>query len=585
MNKIQCIFLCLCVCLLRVSSWAAGTCPTDASHINPANPTGPLVSLATLGATSCYFIAANGSDSNDGLSEASGHPFLRAPGMPNFTGSATIAAGVWLVFRGGDTWHFGSATSPAVGAKSWSYVHSGTSTSVRDGISFDSTWFSGGSFARPIFSGDNTITTSTVASCTFDFNGVNVVSLSTNAHFGIDGFEFSGFCDSATVDQNNGYISGPSGTDSWANSNYFHGMTIKTGYNFDEAAMIHGNGNGWKGDTTNQCLFNVFDNSDGSLGNFSSYPCTACSTFEGVQNGCAVVAYSVFNRLSNGVVGTSTSLHDNLFHDLYEPGGAVHGNIWNSNNDGLVNVGPQSFYNNEFFNIDEGVGVWLMPVPATTGVAYLFNNVGWNVFNSTNCYVLGGAAGIKVYFYQNTDVSACNIRLLNNGSDPVFNGTIFFQNDQFIGFGTPGALSNTFNCDAGATCAEFDNGNELFQSATAASSQNYVAGTQYASRGSTIGTGSNLLNACPLFSADKALCFGRAGVSEVAGLGGQIASYPAAPVLFRGLNGAWNTGAYQQPSVLSAFVSAAKSSSGGASSSAQPAASGSGVIILSEARP
>src|ERR1039458_4010452 len=90
-----------------------GSCPSGANYTNPTNPTGPLVapSNAVYGITSCYYIAANGSDSNDGLSEASGHPWLHAPGMQNCSSNCAavnilapaVSAGIGIIFPGGGT--------------------------------------------------------------------------------------------------------------------------------------------------------------------------------------------------------------------------------------------------------------------------------------------------------------------------------------------------------------------------------------------------------------------------------------------------------------------------------------------------
>jgi hypothetical protein len=226
---------------------------------------------------------------------------------------------------------------------------------------------------------------------------------------------------------------------------------------------------------------------------------------------------------------------------MYEPQGAVHGNIWNSNNDGLVNVGSQSFYNNVFYNINEGVSVWLMPTPT----AYIFNNVAWNNSNSANCYVIGGSTGATVYFYNNTSDAQCNLRALNNGSDPVWNGTVYLQNNHYIGYSTA-SLSSTYDCDSGATCRFVDNGNELFQTEAVANAQGYTPSNEYApsASGSTIGAGANLSSLCATFSSNSELCGGTSdGVSEPNAQGGKIASDPAIPMVPRGST--WDIGAYK----------------------------------------
>src|SRR5208337_2423696 len=154
--------------LIAPSAWAAGgACPTGASYLNPANPTGSLVTLSSLGVTNCYFIAANGSDSNAGTTEAA--PWLHAPEMPNCssncaavdTSHTTNIAGTGFIFRGGDTWHFGnSGASPYTGG-TWNIWWSGnTSCAYETGegncfyIGVDQAWYTGSSWARPVLNMD-----------------------------------------------------------------------------------------------------------------------------------------------------------------------------------------------------------------------------------------------------------------------------------------------------------------------------------------------------------------------------------------------------------------------------------------------
>ncbi len=499
------------------------------------------VSLITASASATtYYIAANGSDSNSGTSNTA--PWQHAPGMANCKSTCagvTPKAGDSIIFRGGDTWHFGnSALTPYVGANHWTFSQSGASGNLIY-IGVDTTWHAGSSFARPIFNGDDPVTTSTVTTCTYDYNNVNVVLLGTDNHIRLDNIEMTGFCYSGTSGVNAGFVNF-GGTDAIVEHMYFHGMTVETSMSDDEQVAIHGSGSGFKGDLTNQCLYNVFDNSDGSLGTAGTYP-NGKATLEAIQNACAVVAYSVFNRVSNGIVGTSTTMHDNLFHDMYEPQGSVHVNIWNSNNDGLQDVGSQSFYNNVFYNINEGVNVWLMPTPT----AYIFNNVSWNVSNYPNCYLIGGSAGATLYFYNNTSDAPCNLRALNNGSDPVWRGTGYLENTHYIGY-SPAALSSTYSCDSGATCKWVDNGNELFQTEAVANAQGYTKSNDYAptAGGATIGVGADLSTSCPTFSSDSELCGGTSdGAIEQSGNGGQIAFDPAIPMVPR--QSTWDIGAYK----------------------------------------
>src|ERR1017187_5202747 len=140
-----------------------------------------LLSLTGAGSASAttYYIAANGSDSNNGTAKTT--PWLHAPGMGGCAGncsSITPAAGDSFIFRGGDTWHFGnSALSPYVSGSSgtwWKWTWSGTTGSPIY-IGTDHTWYSGASYARPIINGDDTITTSAVTTCTYDYMNQDMI--------------------------------------------------------------------------------------------------------------------------------------------------------------------------------------------------------------------------------------------------------------------------------------------------------------------------------------------------------------------------------------------------------------------------
>ncbi len=235
-------------------------------------------------------------------------------------------------------------------------------------------------------------------------------------------------------------------------------------------------------------------------------------------------------------LSSSTSVHDNMFHDMYEPQGSVHGNIWNLNNDGLVDLGQPEFYNNVFYNINEGVGVWFQQNP----VGYYFNNVSWNNSNSANCLRIGGSnvstmqPVTKMYIYNNTWDAPCTVRgtAPSPGGDPAQNGPVYFENNHLIGFGITGFGSGNgtlYSCDSGAICGWTDNGNELFQTESVANQEGYTKANYYAPTpgGATIGAGGDASNWCPTFSSDSELCGGTSdGVSEKAGEGGRVRPGP-----------------------------------------------------------
>lgn len=101
-----------------------------------------------VSATTYYIDYTGGNDSNSGTTKSA--PWKYAPFMPSFTGSYTVTTGDTFVFKGGETW-----VPPADGF-SISASYSGTSGNPTT-LTSDSTWYSGSSFTKPIFDGQNNI--------------------------------------------------------------------------------------------------------------------------------------------------------------------------------------------------------------------------------------------------------------------------------------------------------------------------------------------------------------------------------------------------------------------------------------------
>ena len=92
--------------------------------------------------TTYYIDFASGSDSNAGTSKTA--PWQRAPGMNGFAGTYIHIAGDRFIFKGGVTWD--ATIAP------WTNTNSGTAGNV-DYYGVDNTWYTGGSWTRPIFDG------------------------------------------------------------------------------------------------------------------------------------------------------------------------------------------------------------------------------------------------------------------------------------------------------------------------------------------------------------------------------------------------------------------------------------------------
>ena len=420
---------------------AGGTCPSGANYTNPANPTGSLVTLSSLGITSCYYISDAGSDSAyDGTSETisgSHGPFLHSPGMANCSkncAGVTLAAGIGVIFRGGDTWHFGNSSATPYAGVVPTCANNGNNAAglCLDDINatssnpiyygFDPSWYAGGSWARPILTADNPLCNANtangtscisnpsnsclpsagsactglfyVSSCTYQIgNTNNLVDVGFSKYITVDNFELTGLC------QN--HLGQPSGFDDFVNYSadnapitllnlYIHGWSHTQFGAPNGQAPCHGvpdscvNIEAFHGGVTaaqtggvgESLFFNVLDGSD-------SDPVGGWIGFPGFYN----TAYNVFRYFSGSAPGTLAFFHDNLMEYEYGNG---HSNLIES----AERVTTAAIYNNVFRHISAGnttdtsVGLWFGPV-ATTTTDYIFNNIGYD-FGGLEYLNIGG---------------------------------------------------------------------------------------------------------------------------------------------------------------------------------------------------
>jgi hypothetical protein len=535
--------------------------------------------ITGIASATTYYIAANGNNSNSGTSKSS--PWSHAPGMPNCTStcaSTTPKAGDQFIFRGGDTWHFGSG-SPLIGGE-WNWQWSGSSGSpIYVGV--DTTWFSGNSFARPVLNGDNPLSTNYVSTCAHDYTNMQfMVNLSQN-WLTFDNFEFTGVCWSGQISGNAMIYQQGGSTNDVISKLYCHGWTVTRGA-YDNFYCIDTNGGGTLADS-NQYAYDVFDGSDsphfpaGDTANcqWSGNNTVGCASGQGIYGRANDVHNSVFRYLSNFMVtNTTMTIHDNLFEYLYYSfaNNAQHPNILNNlggpaGSDLYVynNVVRHTFVTENFFL-------------AVRTNAYIFNNVFYDNMNTqygvmpVGCVYLNAApqtgGSQAVYIYNNTLGDASCQFTFANANAPLlsFNGTGTFENNHFVGY-SPAALSSVYVINSSNVHATIkDNGSEIFQTTSVANGQGYTASNNYAptsNSGASVGAGSNLTSSCSTFSSDSALCSGTSdGVTEQAADGGQSAVFPAIAIVSRPSPGAWDAGAYEfgaggpptPPTGLSAIV-------------------------------
>jgi hypothetical protein len=502
----------LIACYFSVSSFAAvtsgGTCPAS----------------APVTGNNCFFIAANGSDSNSGTTEST--PWLHAPGMPNWncTGNCSFTppgvggslAGYGFILRGGDTWHFGnSSASPYTGGTWLIYNWAGNSSTCtytnRTGCVYwgvDTTWYNstvcGSSWCRPILNGDNPLSTSRVSSCAYKIGANNrMVSLGSGTDYYnvFDNFELLGLCAQSQSNTNQNtdvYLqdagSGITGQGMLYVLNvYIHGWTASNAagtqshgsvaacQSFGDCAVpgfVMGGGN--------QSLWTISNIViDGSDSDDRVFAWAFAPTFYYFKD--SIVRYT-----TQGVSQNCHDIHDNIFEHMDIPDVPTHGNVLECNTDSPGNLPvvpsgtPNLAYNNIFrhdstrFPGSGNPDFWLCP---NSTPEYWFNNLlydlggeGWSIAGPAqypSCSNSGGQ-----YMFNNTLVDLpggqpCHLQTASNGTNGQY---LTVLNEHLI---------NT-NYDAGGGgCTGYNDSSNVQMSDTAATSQGYTLGTAGSSQGNT----------------------------------------------------------------------------------------------------
>jgi hypothetical protein len=503
MKKISLFALILLFAPLAARAAGGGACPSDAQYLNPANPTGPLVTLASLGVTNCFYVAASGSDSNPGTSEAS--PWQHAPGMTNcVSGSAcriTPVAGQGFILRGGDTWHYYSG-SPQVGipsgsAYAWDFHWSGNS-SAEIYIGVDKNWSASDSWTRPVFNFDNPTSTSPVESCAHPIGNVDGVVLDGVIYVQIDNFEFTGMCwnDRTGGSNEHSYMKhfgqGPSYLTSFRtiSNMYWHGWThvafTPTGCAAgSSAAGVVCNGAGaLLGNTqkTEQGTLIVFNVGDGSDSDDLSFAFIWGDGYDVEEN--------VFRHIGGTtILDNCHTLHDNLFEYINNSqDNATHSDMWFCNSEYASN---NFFYNNLVryvateYNQAALSAVFWWNGAGSGFTDYIYNNVGHDVNCAGDCNNWSTSpAGTVYYVYNNTWESADNIQIWRNAPSGA---TYKTSNNHYItnnGTGCAAAWLQTAPVNGGNTSCSGD----IFQTIAAANAQGYTSANDFAPTSASIAT-------------------------------------------------------------------------------------------------
>jgi hypothetical protein len=336
------------------------------------------------GVTNCYYIDyAGGSDSANGLSETT--PWQHAPGMANATGNAaahTPGPGEGWIFKGG----------VKVDSKAYPMnVPWGGAQGHPDYMGYDSAWYTGGSWARPIFDGGGS----------GGYNAANRSLVTDVAHHTsyviVDNLEFTGIYFGSACSNSGPYTCGAVSQYSYNGSDV--SWEIKNVY-------VHG----WS-----HCSFSA---QCGDPGNESSFlwakqeQSAATSVHDSVIDGSdssqdccnAIGSWNEYNNyiayVDNSEFGEVLYFHDNVITNMVPPSSGVHGNCIHLFGSSSI---TEYIYNNYVTCLNTGTPDEMFLVEEDSATVYAFNNVMVKDGHGTG-FELGqnnGGGGTYVIF-QNT---------------------------------------------------------------------------------------------------------------------------------------------------------------------------------------
>jgi hypothetical protein len=544
----------------------------------------------------CYFIAATGSDTNNGTSEST--PWLHAPGMPNCTGncasalscsgySCSAAQGKGFIFRGGDTWHFGNSSASPYTGGTWAWNWPGDTsgaTCVYEGnttgcayIGVDKSWYSGSSWARPIMSGDNPTSTSAVSSCAYQIGSSdNLITFANIPWTYLDNLEFTGMCvqpPGGSANSTSVYVGGfNTGTAGYGISFYYnlyiHGWTVTSSLVSagDYGCTALGGGN----QGLQAIVGLVVDGSDSDPAH--------CSW--GIYPSWYHMKDSMIRYTTDGVGQWCHDIHDNIFEFIVPIVPSGHTNILECNADnsgnapspGIPQNTPNVVYNNIVRHSNSNVMLWFCPdvVPE-----YWFNNLmydsvgeGWSYAGppTYGCPNTGGQ-----YMFNNTFVDGN----LGGWNQPCYMDGYVGHGGQYLTVYNEHLINTSF--DTGTTsCTGASSSTNVAMSDAAANSQGYTTGSPgtyvsntcanegttpcapTASTNSTVATGANYQSYCTVlasYSSEYAIGTEAAtacqyGTTDACSYNAttHTMNCPAQTAVARPSTGAWDAGSYQYAS-------------------------------------
>lgn len=478
-------------------------------------------------AATYYADITAGADTNNGTSKAT--PWKHFRGMPTCTNvclSTLPVAGDNFIFKGGETW-------PNANFK-WSWSWSGTSVS-RIYIGVDPTWYTGGSWTRPIFNANGAV-----------MSGNNSFLHISGNYVTVDNIEWTGFISTAGIPfGNNTYINPLAADYVILEHNYFHGFANDASNTY--FTIIRGSVQNPTINPGFTIRYNVFSGKD-SPPALADPNCTgSCNASATAISGCVdYVMGNVFEYFTTAYAGVTTrEIAYNLAYEIrLATDGIAHGNAFESLRD---HADGTLFHDNVIYGIRGAFpGIWL--IPGTGVTSYAWNNVladtgVANILNFGDSTPLFSPCCGRVVFVNNTvecgpDTAAASVCADQTWTtEPAAVDTVF-KNNHFI------TSAGNYISGTGRSSIQSNN---IVQTRAAALAQGYTfAQAPYKfiptdAGDATVDTGVDLTADCTIMytlCADTKYGVVYDDVAHTATLYGRTAAtrYPDA---------AWDVGAYQ----------------------------------------
>jgi hypothetical protein len=428
-----------------------------------------FLAVMTIDARKLYIDYGAANNSANGTSTAT--PWKVCPYMQTWDGTYTHAAGDTFIFKGGVTWP--NACFPM-------NITTGGSATHRDYYGVDKTWYTGGSWARPIFDmgAAQTATTNIVLSLTID--------AASNIYF--DKIEITGFYWSGAQ----GFMKGDiivytRNVNLTFDSLYIHNWTHDTYAN---------------GTTDGMRLFAGYTSLPAGDSNVVIKNCEMSGLPSGTTSGC-------------GIYGHVSIVQNCLIHDLcnamiVSPAGPSSGDLIVRNNtvynlsnsydptqheNGYYMMGAGYCYNNILHDVGTGVmAYYISPGFGTYSEdnLYVYNNVAYNIGSNNAGMVIdcetGNYSG-TVYILNNTCIGNASgtgpcLTVVACATDTV--NAAFIQNNHWITSSGSPVLYNSMPSYGVIKTVTIDH--NLTMSPATATSQGYVIGNNFAPTDASNGT-------------------------------------------------------------------------------------------------